>query len=175
MTEKNGIAFLEAECAKLRSENEKLRVFIEQHGVRDTAPTSAYGTASITADASVRYDSPNAALKPEGYLFPSRVHASPYPLASNTRRWPRQLPRACARGLCARLPRWHGDVNRSREIGPLLAEVPMVASLLGERPAAASLHGRPLDGQLNLRFDCGYKDSRRQPLRRLRSQRRSPR
>lgn len=60
MTEKDRIAFLETECAKLRSENEKLRALIEQHEVRDTAAASAYGPAPSTAEASVRHDSHTA-------------------------------------------------------------------------------------------------------------------
>jgi len=60
MTENDRIAFLEAECAKLRSENEKLRAFIERHEVPDTVQVPAYGMGSTTAEASVRYDSPTA-------------------------------------------------------------------------------------------------------------------
>jgi hypothetical protein len=60
MTENDRIAFLEAECAKLRSENEKLRALIERHEVCDTVQAPAHGMGSTTAEASVRYDSPTA-------------------------------------------------------------------------------------------------------------------
>ena len=50
------IAVLEAECAKLRSENDELRAIIERREVRDgTLPDGRR-----PADASVRYDSPSA-------------------------------------------------------------------------------------------------------------------
>jgi hypothetical protein len=56
MTQNDRTASLEAECARLRSENEKLRAIIERREIRDgTLPD---GTR--TADASVRHDSPTA-------------------------------------------------------------------------------------------------------------------
>ena len=54
------MAFLEAECAKLRSENHRLRAIIGRRRVRDTALAPTNGTVSTTADAPVRYDSPTA-------------------------------------------------------------------------------------------------------------------
>lgn len=60
MTQNDRIAFLEAECAKLRSENDKLRTIIERREVRYATAAPADGIASTTADASVRYDSPTA-------------------------------------------------------------------------------------------------------------------
>jgi hypothetical protein len=58
MTQDDRIAVLEAECAKLRYENDELRAIIERREVRDG--TLHNGTGSSTADASVRYDSPTA-------------------------------------------------------------------------------------------------------------------
>jgi hypothetical protein len=60
MTQNDRTAFLEAECAKLRSENDKLRAIIERREVRDAALAPADGAVSTTADASIRYDSPTA-------------------------------------------------------------------------------------------------------------------
>ncbi|TMH64000.1 MAG: DEAD/DEAH box helicase [Betaproteobacteria bacterium] len=60
MTQNDRIAFLEAECAKLRSENDKLRAIVERREVRDATLAPADGAVSTTADASVRYDSPTA-------------------------------------------------------------------------------------------------------------------
>jgi superfamily II DNA or RNA helicase len=60
MTEKDRIAFLETECAKLRSENDRLGALLGRREVRDAAPARGYGIASSVAGASVRYDSPTA-------------------------------------------------------------------------------------------------------------------
>src|SRR5437667_8034242 len=60
MTQNDRIAFLEAQCAKLRSENDKLRAIVERREVRDATLAPADGAVSTTADASVRYDSPTA-------------------------------------------------------------------------------------------------------------------
>ncbi|TMH37792.1 MAG: hypothetical protein E6H66_01390 [Betaproteobacteria bacterium] len=60
MTQNDRIAFLEAECAKLRSENDKLRAIVERREVRDGTLAPVDGAVSTTADASIRYDSPTA-------------------------------------------------------------------------------------------------------------------
>jgi hypothetical protein len=60
MTQNDRITFLEAECAKLRSENHRLRALIERREVRDPTLAPPDGTASSTADVSIRYDSPTA-------------------------------------------------------------------------------------------------------------------
>ena len=61
MTQNDRIAFLEAECSKLRFENERLRAIVENREVCDSvAATLAKPTKFNTADASVRNDSPTA-------------------------------------------------------------------------------------------------------------------
>lgn len=60
MTEKDRIAFLEAECAKLRVENDRLRALLEEREVSDGGLGRGCGTASSAAEVSVRYDSPTA-------------------------------------------------------------------------------------------------------------------
>lgn len=60
MTPNDRVALLEAECAKLRSENEGLRALIEGREVREPRPVQSAGIASSAADASVRQDSATA-------------------------------------------------------------------------------------------------------------------
>ncbi|MCZ7564368.1 MAG: DEAD/DEAH box helicase [Burkholderiales bacterium] len=60
MKAKDRIALLEAECARLRSENDRLRAIVERRDVRDVDVAPTHSAAPTTADASVRYDSPSA-------------------------------------------------------------------------------------------------------------------
>jgi hypothetical protein len=60
MTQNDRIAFLEAECAKLRDENDRLRALVERREVRDAPRVPIDSTASSTDDASVRHDSATA-------------------------------------------------------------------------------------------------------------------
>ena len=54
MIQSDRIASLEVECAKLRSENDKLRAIIERREVHDATLATVDGPVSTTSDASVR-------------------------------------------------------------------------------------------------------------------------
>ena len=60
MTQNDRITFLEAECAKLRSENSKLHAIVEGREVHDSALTLADTTLLSTTGVSARYNSPTA-------------------------------------------------------------------------------------------------------------------
>ena len=60
MTQSDRIASLEAECAKLRSENDKLRAILARRDVHDATLATVDGPVSTTSDASVRHDSPTS-------------------------------------------------------------------------------------------------------------------
>ena len=57
MTQSDRIASLEAECAKLRSENDKLRAIIERREVHEATLATVDGPVSTTSVSSVRHDS----------------------------------------------------------------------------------------------------------------------
>jgi len=87
MTEKDRIAFLEAECTKLRAENERLRAHVGQREVRDPALAAAYVTTSSTGAASLRYDSPTTdKIALFRSLFRGRVDVYPVRWESKTGR-----------------------------------------------------------------------------------------
>ena len=77
MTQNDRIASLEAECAKLRSENDRLRAIIERPEVREATLAPADGAVSTTAEASVRYDSPTAEVTLFRSLFRGREDIYP--------------------------------------------------------------------------------------------------
>jgi len=62
MPRNDRIALLEAECAKLRSENDRLRALVERGQVHDVAPAAPYNYngASAVGDVPVRHDSPTS-------------------------------------------------------------------------------------------------------------------
>ena len=87
MTEEDRIAFLEAECTKLRAENERLRAHVGQREVRDPALAAAYVTTSSTGAASLRYDSPTTdKIALFRSLFRGRVDVYPVRWESKTGR-----------------------------------------------------------------------------------------
>jgi hypothetical protein len=62
MTQNDRTAFLEAECAKLRSENDKLRAIIERREVRDAALALLSHNAEATQLRSLSFMTLPAAL-----------------------------------------------------------------------------------------------------------------
>jgi superfamily II DNA or RNA helicase len=103
MTLDNRLAVLEAECAKLRAENDRLRAIIARHDVHDGASASTVLQASSSSAAGVRQDSATA---DKVALFRSlfRGREDVYPIRWESKAGRSGYSRACnnewASGIC---------------------------------------------------------------------------